>query len=335
MSDGPADRLAALSCPDDAVGFDALMEDRARATPSGHEPPRGPSPWRHLPAPAASAARSPQRGQRTAAADEAGMLLRDVNERLVRAVRTARDGQLAAEHALHRQQANLVITAHELRNPLAPMSYALALLKKSDCAREPAVERAHGILERQLAQMVRLVGDLLDVSRASTGKLRIEASELDLRALVETAVEASLPAMRSRGQAMALDFAVQGPLRVRGDAVRLMQVFANLLDNASKYTPEGGWIRFVVAREAQDVVVTISDSGIGISPEALPHVFALLVQESAATAFNGQGLGIGLMLVQQLVEAQGGTVAVRSDGRGQGSVVVVRLPLLTVAAGPR
>jgi diguanylate cyclase (GGDEF)-like protein len=256
--------------------------------------------------------------------------LRDVNERLVVAVLSARDGQLAAEDAYARQETNLAVTAHELRNPLAPMSYALSLLKSVQ-AREPLVARVHPMLERQLAHLSRLIGDLVDVSRAATGKLRLAREVLELGPLIDSAVQSCLPEMQRRRQTTDVQLPDE-PLRVDGDPVRLQQVLCNLIDNASKYTPDGGSVRVGVTSDPREVVVTVSDNGIGISSAALPHVFEPFVQEAAATEFNGDGLGIGLMLVHQLVHAHGGRVEASSPGRGLGSAFTLVLP--RVPPGP-
>jgi diguanylate cyclase (GGDEF)-like protein len=250
--------------------------------------------------------------------------LRDVNERLVVAVLSARDGQQAAEDAYARQETNLAVTAHELRNPLAPMSYALSLLATVQ-AREPLVARVHPMLERQLAHLSRLIGDLVDVSRAATGKLRLTREVLEVAPLIDAALQSCLPQMHSRRQTTDVQLPAQ-PLRVHGDAVRLVQVLCNLLGNASKYTPDGGSVRVGLTGDAHEVVVTVSDSGIGIAPEALTHVFEPFMQESAASDFNEEGLGIGLMLVRQLVQAHGGRVEAHSPGRGLGSAFTVTLP---------
>jgi diguanylate cyclase (GGDEF)-like protein len=252
--------------------------------------------------------------------------LRDVNERLLIAVLSARDGQQAAEDAYSLQETNLAVTAHELRNPLAPMSYALSMLKSVQ-SREPLVARVHPILERQLAHLARLVSDLLDVSRAATGKLRLEREAVDLGSLIDAALQSCLPAMQRRRQSTHLKLPAE-PLHVDGDPVRLVQVMCNLLENASKYTPDGGSVGVGVTSDEREVVVTVSDSGIGISPTALPLVFEPFIQESVASEFNVEGLGIGLMLVRQLVQAHGGRVEARSRGRDLGSEFIVTLPRL-------
>lgn len=175
--------------------------------------------------------------------------------------------------------------------------------------------------------MVRLVGDLLDVSRVNTGKLRLERQVVDMTSIIDEAVDACRPAMDTRMQR----FSVQVPpraLEVDGDPVRLAQIVRNLLDNASKYTPKGGEIGLSVAVEDDAIVMAVSDSGIGITAEALPKVFEPFVQEPHAIGFSGAGLGIGLTVVRELVEAHGGTVVARSAGTGLGSQFIVTLPLM-------
>lgn len=307
--------------PDDGEDIDTLIE---HADAAMYRRKRGPQ------ARLAPGAHDPAESGDTIAGSPAQ--LREVNERLVMALLGARDSQQQAECAVSRQQTSLAVVAHELRNPLAAMSYAIGLLKAAR-VREPVVAGVHGILERQLAQMVRMVGDLMDVSRATTGKLRMECVDLDIRSLVDAAVQGALPGMQRRCQTIDTRIAAEVS-HLRGDAVRLEQLLVNLLDNASKYTPDGGSIRLEVAREARDVVLTVSDNGIGISPQELPRVFEAFVQEGAATTFNGDGIGIGLMLVQHIVKAHGGSVDVRSQGRGLGSEFVVRLPLAPADHGP-
>lgn len=306
--------------PEDGEDIDTLID---RADAAMYRSKRGPQRqlWRRPRDPAESAAALPDNPTQ----------LREVNERLVIAVLSARDSQQAAESAVSRQETNLAVTAHELRNPLAPIAYALELLKTVE-AREPLVARVRGILERQVAQMTRLVGDLLDVSRAATGKLRIERGVVEVDTVVDAAVQAVLPAMQRRAQTMQMQLPAE-PLRVNGDPVRLVQVLSNLLDNASKYTPDGGSIHLGVAGDAREVVLTVSDSGIGISPAALPHVFDAFVQEAHAATVDAEGLGIGLMLVQQLVQAHGGRIVAHSRGRDRGSEFVVTLPRATAAQG--
>ncbi len=249
--------------------------------------------------------------------------LREANGQLVLAALSAQDLQAAAEQAQRRQTEFLAVLAHELRNPLTPIRNAAAMLGASP--KDEVLPRLKAIIERQVGHMSRLVGDLIDVSRVHTGKLRLERRDLDLAATLDAAVDACRPAMELRLQR----FDVQVPacaLLVHGDADRLAQVFSNLLDNASKYTPQGGVVGLLVQAGTGSIVITVSDSGIGITEEALPHVFDPFVQDTHAIGFNGAGLGIGLTVVRELVEAHGGTVVAASAGPGLGSQFVVTLP---------
>jgi diguanylate cyclase (GGDEF)-like protein len=250
---------------------------------------------------------------------------RDANEQLILAALGAQKLQVAAEAALRRQTEFLAVLAHELRNPLTPIRTATELMGNihSDATLLP---RLQGIIERQVQQMTRLVSDLLDVSRISTGKMRLQRRVIDLGEVVRDAFETCRPAMTRRQQHLDAHLP-EGRIEVLGDPGRLAQVIGNLLDNASKYTPEGGDIGFSVAVEDDSVMLTVTDNGIGISAEGLPHVFDPFVQDAHAAGFNGVGLGIGLTVVRELVEAHGGTVVAHSAGSGLGSQFVVTLPL--------
>jgi diguanylate cyclase (GGDEF)-like protein len=252
--------------------------------------------------------------------------LREANRQLVLAALSAQQLQAAAEQAQQRQTELLAVVAHELRNPLAPMRTAAALLGQPRLD-ESVLPRVQAMIERQVVHMSRLVGDLLDVSRVSTGKLRLERRVVDMADIIDVAVEACRPAMDARLQR----FGMQMPpntLEIHGDPVRLAQIFSNLLDNASKYTPKGGAIGLVVEVVNGAFVMTLSDNGIGITAEALPKVFEPFVQDTYAIGFNGVGLGIGLTVVRELVEAHGGNVYALSAGSGLGSRFVVTLPLI-------
>lgn len=251
--------------------------------------------------------------------------LQEANEKLVLAALDAQDLQAAAEQAQRRQTEFLAVLAHELRNPLAPIRSAAALLGRVN-ADEPLLARVQGVIERQVVHISRLVGDLLDVSRVSTGKLRLERRMLEMGSIIDEAVDACRPAMDAREQRFHCEMPARA-LEVHGDPVRLAQVFSNLLDNASKYTLNGGEIHLVVATTGKSVVVTVSDNGIGITAAALPHVFDPFVQDIQATVFNGVGLGIGLTVVRELVEAHGGSIVASSAGSGLGSQFVVTLPV--------
>lgn len=253
----------------------------------------------------------------------------EANEQLVLAALGAQELQVAAEAALRRQTEFLAVLAHELRNPLTPIRTATELMGNihTDATLLP---RLQGIIERQVQQMTRLVGDLLDVSRISSGKMRLQRRVVDLAEVVDDAFETCRPAMTRRQQHLDVHMP-EGRLDVLGDPGRLAQVIGNLLDNASKYTPEGGDIGFSVAVADDSVMLTVTDNGIGISAEGLPHVFDPFVQDAHPAGFNGVGLGIGLTVVRELVEAHGGTVVAHSAGNGLGSRFVVTLPLRDVA----
>ena len=260
-------------------------------------------------------------------------LLQEANTQLVRAALSAQDLQAAAERAQRRQTEFLGVLAHELRHPLAPMSNAAANLGRIPEG-GPVLARNQAIIEKQVRNMSRLVGDLLDVSRVNTGKLRIESRTVELLGLLDEVVDACRPAMDARLQR----FEVSLPtckIDVDGDPGRLAQVFTNLLDNASKYTPQGGEIRLTAAVTDAGVLVTVADNGIGITAESLSNIFEPFVQDPHATAFDGTGLGIGLTVVRELVNAHRGTVRVTSPGKGFGSQFKITLPMPGDQAGCR
>ncbi len=252
--------------------------------------------------------------------------LREANEQLVLAALGAQELQAAAEQAQRRQTEFLAVLAHELRNPLAPIRTAAALVGRIG-ANEPLLSRAQAVIERQVVHMSRLVDDLLDVSRVNTGKLRLERRVVEMAGIIDEAVNGCRPAMDTRLQHFGAHVPA-GALEVHGDPVRLAQVVSNLLDNASKYTPDGGQIGLSVVVIDDALVMTVSDSGIGITAEALPIVFEPFVQDPHAIGFNGAGVGIGLTVVRELVEAHGGSVVASSAGSGLGSQFVVTLPLM-------
>jgi diguanylate cyclase len=252
----------------------------------------------------------------------------EANERLVLAALDAQALQAAAERAQRQQMEFLAVLAHELRNPLAPIRAAAATLRLAQTD-EAVLPRMQAVIERQVTHMSRLVEDLIDVSRVSTGKLQVERQRVDLVGIVDAAVDACRPAMDTRLQRFSIDIPSRA-IDVDGDPVRLAQVVSNLLDNASKYTPQRGEIRLSVVVADDAIVLTVSDSGIGISAEALPHVFEPFVRDARAIGFNGVGLGIGLTVVHELVEAHGGTVVAASAGSGRGSRFAVTLPRPTI-----
>jgi PAS domain S-box-containing protein len=224
----------------------------------------------------------------------------------------------------------LATLAHELRNPLATVRNALHVLQLPGTDGEPAA-RARAMMARQVEQLVRLVDDLLDVSRVTHGRIELKRQPVDLAAVVARAVETARPALDAAGHELTVTLPDE-PVRAQGDLVRLTQVVGNLLHNAAKYTERGGRVAVSVEREGDEAVVRIRDTGIGIRPEMLSRIFDLFVQSDRAADRVQGGLGIGLTLVRRLVELHGGRVRAHSAGPGQGSEFVVRLPALPAAA---
>jgi PAS domain S-box-containing protein len=225
----------------------------------------------------------------------------------------------------------LAVLAHELRNPLAPIRNALELMR--DHPLDATLQRLHGMLDRQVAQMVRLVDDLLEISRISRGDIRLEIAPVSLDAVLSSAVETVAPALRAGGQSLTLPDAPTGEW-LDGDAVRLAQAFSNLLSNAIKFTPREGGIGVRVERTPEYVTVTVADTGIGIPAEMLERVFDMFTQAQPAGSRLAGGLGIGLALVRRIVELHGGSVTARSAGAGSGSTFVVQLPRRAATAPP-
>ena len=220
----------------------------------------------------------------------------------------------------------LATLSHELRNPLAPIRNALELMRRA--RRDAKVsERALAIMERQLHQLVRLTDDLLDVSRITRNRIELRRERVDLRAVLRNAVEATEPLSDAAGHTVTVDLPDR-PLWVYADFTRLTQVFANVLNNAVKYTDRGGRIALSAAERDGEALVTLTDTGIGIDPEMLRRVFDMFVQVDSESAQARSGLGIGLTLARRLVELHEGYIEARSDGRGKGTTVIVRLPLL-------
>jgi PAS domain S-box-containing protein len=220
----------------------------------------------------------------------------------------------------------LAMLAHELRNPLAPIRNVVEVLRARGLD-DPTVIWARDLIDRQVSHLSRLVDDLLDMSRITSGKISIKREPLDLSPLVAAAVDTARPLLEERKHQLSLTV-LDERLRVEGDATRLSQVVLNLINNAAKYTPDGGHVWVTLARERGQAVLRVRDDGIGISPELLPRVFDLFVQGERALDRSEGGLGIGLTLVRNLVEIHGGTVEAYSAGTGRGSEFVVRLATL-------
>jgi signal transduction histidine kinase/ActR/RegA family two-component response regulator len=219
----------------------------------------------------------------------------------------------------------LAMLAHELRNPLAPISNGLHLLEAAG-ARPEVAAQARAMMGRQVKQLVRLVDDLLDVSRITTGKLTLRTAAVELHSVIENAVEIARPVIDTRRHHLKVEYPA-APLHLQGDATRLAQVFSNLLNNAAKYTPPGGAISLTAVVKGDQVEVVVADNGIGMTPTTLDEVFDMFTQANTAIDREQSGLGVGLALARYLVEAHGGSIEATSEGVDKGSRFVVRLPL--------
>jgi signal transduction histidine kinase/ActR/RegA family two-component response regulator len=230
----------------------------------------------------------------------------------------------ALREADRRKNEFLATLAHELRNPLASIRNAVEVLRLLGPA-DPDLGQAREVVERQARQMARLVDDLLDMTRIAQGKLELRRTAFDLAAAVAQAIQTVTPLYEAQQHQLSINLPTE-PLRLQGDQARVVQVIANLLHNAGKYTERGGRVTLTGGREGDEVVVRVLDTGIGIEPEMLGGVFDLFTQVDRALPRAQGGLGIGLTLVRRLVELHGGRVAVHSDGPGRGSEFTVRLP---------
>jgi PAS domain S-box-containing protein len=250
------------------------------------------------------------------------LVLRDVTERR-RAERALRDAD-------RRKDEFLAFLAHELRNPLAPIRNSIEILRLS--GNDPSlIDRARAILDRQVQQMVRLIDDLLDLSRISTGRLELRCERVELQRVVLDAVETSRPVIEAHGQELSIALPSE-PIVLDADTTRLSQVFSNLLNNSAKYSEPGGRITLSAERDRSRVTVSVKDTGIGISAIDLPRVFDMFAQVDASQLRAKDGLGVGLSLVQRLVRMHGGEIEARSEGPNRGSEFVIRLPTVTLEA---
>jgi PAS domain S-box-containing protein len=260
-----------------------------------------------------------------------GKILRnrtDIKEQL----ETLRNAANDAEAASRRKDTFLGMLSHELRNPLAPIANALAIIRGRTPDPSHEVSYALNVIERQMSLLERLVHDLMDLTRVGAGKVDLRQEPVVVQHLLGDVVADAAERARQRRQKLDL-LAPEGAIVVRGDRDRLHQVLMNLVVNAVKYTPEGGNIWLKASTEAEEALIKVGDNGIGIAPEMLPRIFDLFTQADAARADSQGGLGIGLALVKDLVALHNGSVQVRSDGIGKGSEFAVGLPLLRQAAG--
>ena len=234
--------------------------------------------------------------------------------------------QRSLQEADRRKNEFLALLAHELRNPLATIRNAVSILRKTS-GDAGSVDSTCGMLERQVSHMVRLVDDLLDVSRITRNKIELRKERVELAAIIHHSVEACRPLAESAQLNVSVSLP-PAPLYLHADPVRLAQVFSNILNNACKYTEPGGRISFSAERQGSDVVVTVKDTGMGIPPDKLDSVFEMFTQIDRTLERSQGGLGIGLTLAKRLVEMHDGTISAHSEGPGRGSEFVVRLPIL-------
>jgi signal transduction histidine kinase len=261
-------------------------------------------------------------GKRSNALEQTNLVLeREMEER--------RSAEAALRAADQKKDEFLATLAHELRNPLAPLRNALEILRRTS-KDEGSAHVAREMMTRQLRQLVRLVDDLLDVSRITTGKIVLHTEMTALDTIVHSAVEMVTPMIEARGHKLTVELPPQ-PVMLQADPVRLAQVFQNLLNNAAKFTPPGGQIGLRAEREGDTVTVTVTDTGTGIPASALKEIFDMFAQVDRSLEREQSGLGVGLTLARRLVELHGGSIAAYSDGPGLGSRLVVRLPIANPA----
>ncbi len=244
------------------------------------------------------------------------------------------EAQIASEHEAARAAAEaenrakdefLAMLAHELRNPLMAIRMAMQTIR-GQAERDPIVQLARDVVERQVKHLARLLDDLLDVSRLTRGKIELHKETVTLQMVVAAALETTRGIIDARRHVESMSLPAE-PLWFEADPTRITQVVGNLLDNATKYTPRGGEISVTGYGERAEVVLRVRDTGIGISPEMVPRVFDLFVQADRPLAGFERGLGVGLTLARTLIELHGGTITVESEGPGRGSEFVVRLPV--------
>jgi signal transduction histidine kinase/ActR/RegA family two-component response regulator len=262
--------------------------------------------------------------------EEISLLARALDEMAEALQRKDADRDLAEQKlraADHRKDQFLAMLAHELRNPLAPISAAAQIMKLTSSS-DARSRQASEIIIRQVAHMASLIDDLIDVARVTRGLVTTEKKPEDIKLILADAVEQVRPLIKTRRHHLVLDMEGQNAF-VLGDHKRLVQIIANVLHNAAKYTPDGGNILLRLSTENDEVVITVSDNGVGISADLLPYVFDLFTQAERTADRSQGGLGIGLALVRSIIELHGGSVTASSDGPGAGSKFVIRLPMLT------
>ena len=285
-------------------------------------------------------ANSALQSEKTRELEEINSRLQQANEELSRSnqsleteVRERIRAETSLKEAVLKRDEFLAMLSHELRNPLSPLRNASHMLMQGETS-DPKIVWSRGVIERQLKHMIRLVDDLLDVSRIARGKIVLLSEPVKLADVVAAAVETVQPLLEQKRQQLQIE-ASDPELAVRGDPVRLAQVVGNLLHNAAKYTGEGGHIVLMTRPSNGRAEIVVQDTGIGIASEAMPRIFELFTQIPTERASTTGGLGIGLALVRALVELHGGEIDVNSPGVDQGSEFTVRLPLMDQGADAR
>jgi signal transduction histidine kinase/ActR/RegA family two-component response regulator len=251
---------------------------------------------------------------------------RDISAQVM-ARRQLEESRDALRRDAHRNIEFLSTLAHELRNPLAPIANSIEILKRQN-TNDRSQALARSVIERQLSHMVRLIDDLLDMSRITQNKLNLRLERITLETVIEQAIEVCRPLLDKFQHRLVTEFS-SGPVYLDADPVRLVQVFQNLINNACKFTEKGGTITITTERRRRGVIVTVRDTGIGIPRNSLDEVFEMFSQLHSERSRAGGGLGIGLALAKRLVELHHGEIEARSEGIGRGSQFVVRLPLPT------
>jgi signal transduction histidine kinase len=242
-------------------------------------------------------------------------------------LRRERERSETLQEANRRKDEFLAILGHELRNPLAPIQTSLRVIRSLLVSTHPSVLTSLEVIERQSSHLNRLVDDILDLARIGQGRFELKKSRLDLAKILEQAAQAAEPVMKTRRHV----FEITCPderVEFDADPNRLLQIIGNLLNNAAKYTEPGGRVQLGGAREGDSVVIRVRDNGMGIPPEMVSRVFELFAQVEESKPYSQGGLGIGLTLVQRLVEQHGGTIVCESEGEGTGSEFIVRLPAI-------
>ena len=242
-----------------------------------------------------------------------------------------RRAEAALRESDRRKDEFLAVLAHELRNPLAPLRNSLQILEREP-GRSPTSRMAMEIMDRQISQMVRLIDDLLEISRINENKLELRLENTDLEHIVESALETCRNLIESGGHTLKVSLP-PGPVPIYGDVVRLAQVLGNLVSNSAKYTQPGGTIEIAAIADENWVEISVTDTGIGISEEDMPRIFEMFAQSRRAAGSQAGGLGIGLALVRRLVDMHGGRVSAASAGPGKGSRFVVHLPVRHMPGG--